>query len=54
MTVDLVTAPPPRGATLADWLALPEGSRAEFIHGRIVHHAMPGSQHGVIRGIDLP
>lgn len=43
---------PPRGsrvATIADWIAIPEAQRAEFIDGRIVFHAMPGAQHGVVQ-----
>lgn len=33
--------------TLADWLALPEGSRFELIDGELVEKALPTIEHGV-------
>jgi len=44
------SARPPRRATLADWLAIPEAQRAELIDGRIVYQAMPGPEHGRTQG----
>jgi Uma2 family endonuclease len=37
---------PGGGATVEEWLAIPEEERAELIHGTIVYHAFPGPKHG--------
>ncbi len=42
--------PPSPRATIADWLAIPEGLRTEFIDGRIVYYGMPGPTHGRVQG----
>ncbi len=36
-------------ATIADWLAIPEEQRAEFIDGRIVYQGMSGPKHGTVQ-----
>lgn len=43
-------SPPPRRATIAEWLAIPEERRAELIDGRIIYQGMPGPAHGLIQG----
>jgi Uma2 family endonuclease len=40
----------PGGATVEEWLAIPEKERAELIHGRIVYDAFPGPKHGFTQG----
>lgn len=50
MTIAPLQDPPPRVATIRDWLSIPEEKRAELIGGRIVYHAMPGPLHGLVQG----
>jgi Uma2 family endonuclease len=44
-----LAARPPRGATIEEWLAIPEGQRAELIDGRIVYQGMLGPVHGRVQ-----
>ena len=41
---------PGRSLTVADWLALPEGSRFELIDGELVEKAAPTFEHGRAQG----
>ena len=39
--------------TIADWLALPEGSRFELIDGELIEKAAPTIDHGIAQGMTV-